>query len=85
MQRRDAFHALYMLCAVTLAVTVGTPEAAAHDQPNVVLMMADDVGWEAFGCYGGEGYETPHIDALASRGIRFNHCSPDKLIGDPKR
>ncbi|MBX3423710.1 MAG: sulfatase-like hydrolase/transferase [Pirellulaceae bacterium] len=42
--------------------------------PNVVLIMADDVSWEAFGCYGGQDYETPNLDALCQRGIRFEHC-----------
>jgi arylsulfatase A-like enzyme len=44
------------------------------DRPNVILIMADDVSWEAFGCYGAEDYETPHIDALAASGLRFQHC-----------
>lgn len=43
-------------------------------QPNIILIMADDVGWEAFGCYGGEDYKTPRIDQLAREGIRFDHC-----------
>jgi len=47
---------------------------ADERQPNIVLMMADDVGWEAFGCYGAEDYKTPHIDQLAATGIRFAHC-----------
>ncbi|MBB3209040.1 arylsulfatase A-like enzyme [Rhodopirellula rubra] len=42
--------------------------------PNIILIMADDVSWECFGCYGAEDYQTPHIDSLANRGIRFNHC-----------
>lgn len=45
-----------------------------HDKPNVVLIMADDVSWEAFGCFGAEDYQTPNLDGLASRGIRFSHC-----------
>jgi len=43
-------------------------------KPNVVLIMADDVSWECFGCYGAEDYKTPNIDALAAKGIRFAHC-----------
>ncbi|WP_346237089.1 sulfatase-like hydrolase/transferase [Niabella insulamsoli] len=42
--------------------------------PNVVLIMADDVSWECFGAYGSKEYQTPHIDALAKGGLRFNHC-----------
>ena len=46
----------------------------AADKPNVILIMADDVSWECFGCYGAEDYKTPRIDQLASEGIRFEHC-----------
>ena len=46
----------------------------ANDRPNLVLIMADDVSWECFGCYGAEDYQTPHIDRLAAEGIRFEHC-----------
>lgn len=46
----------------------------ATNQPNVILIMADDVSWECFGCYGGQDYDTPRIDRLASEGIRFEHC-----------
>lgn len=46
----------------------------ATERPNVILIMADDISWEAFGCYGAEDYETPNIDALAESGIRFTHC-----------
>ena len=38
------------------------PLRADTQKPNVVLIMADDVSWEAFGCYGAEDYETPNID-----------------------
>jgi len=36
--------------------------------------MADDVGREVLGCYGGTSYKTPHLDALAADGLRFQHC-----------
>ncbi len=55
------------LCTAVASRPVG-------EKPNIVLIMADDVSWEAFGCYGAEDYKTPHIDRLASEGIRFNHC-----------
>jgi arylsulfatase A len=57
----------------------------SHDKPNIILIMADDVSWEAFGCYGAEDYETPNIDALAASGVRFSHaystpiCTPTRV------
>jgi len=46
----------------------------APAKPNILLIMADDVGREVLGCYGGTSYETPHLDALAAGGLRFEHC-----------
>lgn len=45
-------------------------EAFASERPNVVLIMADDMGWSDIGCYGGE-IDTPQLDGLAERGMRF--------------
>lgn len=42
--------------------------------PNIVLIMADDVGWECFGSYGTEDFKTPNIDRLAKKGTQFNNC-----------
>lgn len=54
---------------------------AAKGSPNVIVIYMDDMGFSDVGCYGSE-IRTPHIDALAARGLRFNHytthpiCSP---------
>ena len=56
-----------------LIVFVTTFSLSAR-KPNVILIMADDVSWECFSCYGAEDYQTPNIDTLAANGIRFNHC-----------
>lgn len=60
--------------ALSMLILIGSVSLADQRQPNIVLIMADDVGWEAFGCYGAEDYKTPHIDQLAQDGIRFAHC-----------
>lgn len=51
-----------------------TPAAggAKARRPNVVLVLADDLGFSDIGCYGGE-IPTPHLDALAAGGMRFSH------------
>ncbi len=41
---------------------------------NIVLIMADDLGRECLRCCGGIDYDTPHLDELAVRGVRFDHC-----------
>ncbi|MEL6109867.1 MAG: sulfatase-like hydrolase/transferase [Planctomycetota bacterium] len=51
--------------------------ASAQDRPNIVLIVADDLGYSDLGCYGGE-IDTPHLDRLAHEGIRFSefHVNP---------
>lgn len=48
----------------------GHAETAVRTQPNIVLIMADDLGFSDIGCYGGE-IQTPNLDALAADGLRF--------------
>ncbi|MHC4153560.1 MAG: sulfatase-like hydrolase/transferase [Planctomycetota bacterium] len=43
-------------------------------KPNIVFIMADDIGQPVLGCYGGTSYNTPNLDKLAATGTRFNHC-----------
>lgn len=53
--------------------------ADAAKQPNVILIMADDVGYECFGSYGSTQYQTPHLDRMAKNGMRFEHCYSQPL------
>lgn len=71
---------LTMVAAMTAMRLVIVPvHAAPPDRPDILLIMADDVGVEGFGCYGGASYATPHIDAMASRGVRFTHAYAQPL------
>lgn len=63
-----------------------TPRVRAEQpRPNVLLIVADDLGWTDLGCYGSTFYETPHLDRLANEGVRFTDayaacpvCSPTR-------
>ncbi|MDZ4402489.1 sulfatase-like hydrolase/transferase [Prosthecobacter sp.] len=48
-------------------------------QPNIILIMADDFGYECVTANGGESYQTPHLDRLAANGMRFEHCHSQPL------
>lgn len=59
--------------------------ASPAQKPNVIFVMADDQGSVDLGCYGSEDLHTPHVDALAARGVRFTQfysaapvCSPSR-------
>ena len=49
------------------------PILGADSRPNFLVILADDVGRDAIGCYGGRSYPTPHVDALAADGMRFDY------------
>ena len=55
-------------------VSLSKPVRQAQDRPNIVLIMADDLGFETMGSYGGTSYNTPNLDRLAANGARFEHC-----------
>lgn len=49
-------------------------ESKPAARPNIVLIMADDLGYECIGANGGTSYKTPVLDQLARTGVRFEHC-----------
>lgn len=53
-----------------LLLPMATTLAASPPRPNIVVILSDDMGFSDLGCYGGE-IATPHLDALAARGVRF--------------
>ena len=57
-----------------IAVSIAHCASAAQKKPNILLIMADDLGYSDLGCYGGE-IETPVLDKLASKGLRFTQFS----------
>tara|TARA_R110002072_G_scaffold13481_2_gene56909 strand:- start:124400 stop:127723 length:3324 start_codon:yes stop_codon:yes gene_type:complete len=62
-----------------------TVQKAGPDAPNILLLFADDLGYETLGCYGGQDFETPHLDRLAANGMRFTRaytspvCTPSRM------
>jgi len=55
------------------------------DKPNIVFILADDMGYREPGCFGGKVIETPNIDALAQQGMRFTNAYCGSNISAPSR
>lgn len=74
LSRRDFLRALSVSAA-----------AAPAKRPNVLLIMADDLGFECLSCYGSKSYATPHLDRMATGGMRFRYafaqplCTPTRM------
>ena len=58
---------------------------AQNRRPNVVFVLADDLGWAELGCYGNGFNETPHLDRLAKEGVRFTHAYAAAPVCSPYR
>ena len=56
-----------------------TGSGKMEGKPNIILIMADDLGQEALACYGAAEYETPILDGLAAEGLRFTQCHAQPL------
>jgi len=68
----------------TLAVNLMRP-SSANQRPNIVFVLADDLGWRDLGCYGSNFYETPNIDRLAQMGMRFTNAYAANPLCSPTR
>ncbi len=67
---RRAFVPLFALAFAFLIADYGAADEKAVRKPNVLIVLADDLGYSDLGCYGSE-IQTPNLDALASQGLRF--------------
>jgi len=68
-----------------LALILAPLAALAADKPNVIFILADDLGAHDLGCFGSTFYETPNIDRLAKRGTRFTQAYAASPLCSPTR
>ena len=72
-----------MACVPILASNVIAAEPI--EKPNIVFILADDLGWHQLGCYGSKFYETPNIDKLSKHGTRFTDAYAACSVCSPTR
>ncbi len=72
----------FLICLLAAATSVAS---GAVTKPNIVLIVADDLGWRDLGCYGSDLHETPHIDRLAAAGVRFTDAYAAAPVCTPTR
>jgi arylsulfatase A len=75
----NARRAPLLLAWATSVALAGAGAAPAPTRPNIILIMADDLGYETIGANGGTSYRTPVLDKLAATGARFTQCHVQPL------
>jgi arylsulfatase A-like enzyme len=76
---------LALLAAHPLAAAESQAAAKTPSRPNIIHIMADDLGWRDLSCYGSETFQTPNIDALARRGMIFSNAYSASPLCSPTR
>ena len=87
MPRTTTLIFLHIFACLLCALPSASQPTSNDTRPNIVLIVADDHGREAVGCYGNRAVKTPHIDRLAAEGARFSNafctvasCSPSRSV-----
>lgn len=61
------------------------PQPATRQRPNILFILADDLGYGDLSCYGQQHFATPHIDSLAAAGMLFTQCYSGTTVSAPSR
>ena len=85
MRTRRNILALPLACVSLLFVCSALIAPAATAKPNILLIVADDLGYRDTGCYGATKIQTPHIDRLAGEGVRFTDAHSVCGVCNPSR
>lgn len=85
MSSRSITVAVLLGAIIALSPSLQASESQRPDRPNIVVLLADDLGYGELGCQGNRQIPTPHIDSIAASGIRFtagyvtaSYCSPSR-------
>lgn len=74
MNQNDRLKTIRQMACLALLLAPAILQAAEPRQPNLIVIMADDLGAKELGCYGNPKHETPRLDAMAKDGVRFRTC-----------
>ena len=74
-----------ILAGIAVTSSACSEREAESPHPNIVFILADDLGWGDLGCYGQTMFQTPGIDSLAANGIRFTQCYSGTTVSAPSR
>jgi arylsulfatase A-like enzyme len=90
MKKSTLFYNTISLIAVGFWLTGCTGQAQPQQKvtatpPNIIILLADDLGYGDLSCYGSQSVETPHLDSLAAQGMQFSHFYAGSAVCSPSR
>ena len=68
-----------------LVLGLSVPASGDQDHPNIIFIMADDLGYGDLGCYGQKRIRTPHLDRMAAEGMKFTQFYAGSTVCAPSR
>jgi arylsulfatase A len=74
---------ILLIASLAASSVVDVPKASARS--NIILILADDLGWGDLGCYGHPVIQTPNLDAFAKQGVRLTQCYAASAVCSPSR
>lgn len=81
----DRFFSSFGICVTAFLATSCGSKKQNVDAPNIIFILADDMGYADLSCYGNKYIQTPNIDRLAESGTRFTQCYAGSAISSPSR
>lgn len=81
----NPLRSIVKLWITLLTLACASPAVAGEAKPNIIFVLADDLGWAKLGCYGNDFNETPNLDRLADQGMRFNQAYAAAPVCSPYR
>jgi N-acetylgalactosamine-6-sulfatase len=82
---KESLIGIALIAVLPLGITHGTAAEPATDRPNIVFILADDLGWGDLSCYGHERLRTPQLDRLAAQGTLFTQFYVNGSVCSPSR
>ncbi len=78
-------HQMWLLTLGLVVSCTASAVRAADERPNIIFLLADDLGYGELGCYGQKWIKTPNIDRIAAEGIKFTQCYSGNAVCAPSR
>lgn len=79
------FSSVFCSATFVLLSLFASDDSRGGERPNIILLLADDLGWTGLGSFGSDFYETPNLDALAARGVKFTNAYAACTVCSPTR